>query len=413
MSRGPGRDRTLLYAAAFLRAVGTGMMGILIGLYLARRGFASSSIGLVVSSGLAGAAVATLIATFGGDRLGRRRFLISLAALGAAGSLAFLGASAPWMLAACAFAGMLNGMGRDRGAALALEQAMLPATTTDEKRTRVIAWYNVLQDAGHALGSLMAGVPALLHGSTGLDELLGIRIALGFYALIMIATLILYALLSPAIEIGAAAATAGHAAQRVSPESRRILWRIGSLFAIDSLGGGFLTAALLSYFFFERFGVGEGTIGALFFGARVMNAFSHLGAAWLAARIGLVNTMVFTHIPSSILLATVAFAPSFPVAALLFLLREGLVEMDVPTRQSYVMAVVRPEERTFASGVTSLVRLSMWAIAPGFAGWMMQGSSLATPLFVGAGMKIAYDVLLYAAFRGREAPEERAKRAAG
>src|SRR5262249_46831137 len=164
--------------------------------------------------------------------------------------------------------------------------------------------------------------------------------------------------------------------------------------------------ALLSYFFFERFHAGEGVIGALFFGARVMNAFSHLGAAWLATRIGLVNTMVFTHIPSSLLLVTVAFAPSFPVAAVLFLLREGLVEMDVPTRQSYVMAVVRPEERTFASGVTALVRMAAWAVAPSFAGLFMQ-KSLAVPLYIGAGMKISYDVLLYVAFRRQKAPEEK------
>src|SRR5262249_28280776 len=154
---------------------------------------------------------------------------------------------------------------------------------------------------------------------------------------------------------------------RLATETKRTLWKISALFAVDSLAGGFLTAALLSFFFFERFGASEAAVGALFFGARVANAASHLGAAWLAKRIGLVNTMVFTHIPSSLLLVTVAFAPSFPIAAALFVLREGLVEMDVPTRQSYVMAVVRAEERTFASGVTHLVRLGAWAVAPAFA----------------------------------------------
>jgi MFS family permease len=398
------RDRRILYAAAFLRATATGMMGIVIGLYLARAGLPARDIGVVVSAGLAGAAVATLVVTLGGDRLGRRAFLMALAALGASAAVVFGMASGTGLLAGLAFAGMLNGMGRDRGAALALEQAMLPATTTDRGRTRVIAWYNVLQDAGHAIGSLLAGFPALLHHAFGIAEVDALRLALVAYAVMTAAMLALYAGLSPAIEGGAPASPRR---VPVSPESRRILWRISALFALDSLGGGFLTAALLSYFFFERFGAGEGTIGALFFGARVMNAVSHLGAAWLAARIGLVNTMVFTHIPSSVLLASVAFAPSFPVAAILFLLREGLVEMDVPTRQSYVMAVVRPEERTFASGVTSLVRMSAWAVAPGFAGWMMQGASLATPLYLGAAMKIAYDVLLYAAFRRLRAPEER------
>jgi MFS family permease len=162
-----------------------------------------------------------------------------------------------------------------------------------------------------------------------------------------------------------------------------------------------LTAAFLALFFFERFGVSEGVVGALFFTARIANAASHLGAGWLAKQIGLVNTMVFTHIPSSLLLATVPLAPTFTVAAVLFLLREGLVEMDVPMRQSYVMSVVRPEERTFAAGVTHLVRLDAWAVAPAFAGALMKSTSFATPLFIGAGMKIAYDVLLYAAFRRR------------
>jgi len=148
-------------------------------------------------------------------------------------------------------------------------------------------------------------------------------------------------------------------------------------------------------------------VGPLFFGARIANAISHLGAAWLAKRIGLVNTMVFTHIPSSLLLVTVAFAPSFPVAAALFLLREGLVEMDVPTRQSYVMAVVKPEERTRASGITAIVRLGAWAAAPTVAGFLMQGLSLMTPLVVGAVMKITYDVLLWWNFRRLKPPEER------
>ena len=190
------------------------------------------------------------------------------------------------------------------------------------------------------------------------------------------------------------------------PRSRRVLWRISALFAIDAVAGGFLGSALLSYFFFERFAVNEAWIGGLFFLARIMNAASHLGAAWLAKRIGLVNTMVFTHIPSSLLLVTVAFAPSFGIAAVLFLLREGLVEMDVPTRQSYIMAVMPAEARTFAAGVTQLVRMGGWAIAPSFAGWLMQGVALATTLYIGAAMKIGYDVLLYFAFRGVKPPEE-------
>ncbi len=403
------------------------MVGVLLGVYLAELRFDAGQIGAIVGAGLAGAAVATLVATIGSERLGRRRLLVALSVLAAAGGIAIALPGTALTVGSLAFLGMVNGMGRDRGAWLVTEQAILPATTRDDERTRAFAWYNVLQDAGHACGGLLAGLPVLLRRSAGLGQVASFRAALVAYALLFLATAILYLRLSPAIERvgrgerdgGGAGDAEGAAASRdkaprsarppLSPESRRILWRISALFALDSLGGGFLTTALLSFFFHERFGAGVGTIGALFFGARVANAFSHLGAAWLAKRIGLVNTMVFTHIPSSLLLVTVAFAPSFPVAAALFLLREGLVEMDVPTRQSYVMAVVRPEERTVAAGVTHLVRMGAWAVAPSFAGLFMRGGSLALPLIVGAGMKVVYDVLLYAAFRGQRAPEEIAR----
>jgi predicted MFS family arabinose efflux permease len=200
---------------------------------------------------------------------------------------------------------------------------------------------------------------------------------------------------------------------RISPEGRGLLTRICALFAIDSVAGGFLTSTFLTLFFRREFGVDESAIAALFFAKSVLNAASHFGAAWLAKRIGLVRTMVFTHMPAGFLLITVTFAPSFPVAAALFLLREGLVEMDVPTRSSYVMAVVRPEERTFASGVTHMVRMGGWAVAPVIAGLLSRSAdSLAPAIWTGAGMKIAYDVLLWRSFRRVHPPEEQARGAA-
>jgi MFS family permease len=397
------RDRNLLFGAAFLRALATGMVSVLLGIYLAKLGFEAARIGLVVAAGLAGGAAAALLVTLGGNRLKRRLSLLVLALLGAAGGLVFAVSSDPGVIAVAAFLGMVNGMGRDRGASLVFDQAILPATTTDGERTRVFVWYNVLQDSGHAIGGLLAGLPVLLRIAIGVPEVAALRLAIGAYAVLTLGTAAVYLRLSPTVE-----APDGPPTPRVTPATRRILWRIGGLFAIDSLAGGLLTTALLSYYFFERFGAGEAAIGALFFGARVLNALSHLGAGWLARRFGLVNTMVFTHVPSSLLLATVAFAPSFLVASILFLLREGLVEMDVPTRQSYVMALVRPEERTIASGVTHLVRIGAWAVGPSLAGVFMQGAALAAPLLVGAGMKIVYDGLLYAAFRRIRPPEEMA-----
>jgi len=383
-----GRDRGLLYVATFVRAVATGLLGVVLGLELAARGLRASEIGLVVGAGLAGAAVAALVVTLVGDRLGRRRLLLALTALAACGATIASATTSLPLLVAASFVGMLNGMGRDRGAALVLEQAMLPATTTDVGRTRAFAWYNVLQDMGHALGGLTAAVV----GGAALPVYVGLVVVGGLP----------YVVLSPALE-----PAAPREPTHLSPAGRRVLWRISALFFLDSVAGGFIPSALLSVFFHERFGVGAGTLGVLFFAARAANAASHLVAAWLARWIGLVNTMVFTHIPSSLLLATVPFAPTFPVAAALFLVRESLVEMDVPTRQSYVMAVVRPEERTIAAGVTHLVRLAGWAVGPLLAGAAMERVDAATPLVVAAILKIAYDVLLYAAFRRECPPEER------
>ncbi len=396
------RDRRLLYATAFLRALATGFIGVLLGVYLVEVGLDAGTMGVVVSAGLAGAAAGTLIVTFLGDRIGHRRALLAIALLGTAGGVALALASAPLTLGVAAFLGMVNGMGRDRGAALVVEQALLPSTGGDEERTMTFARYNVLQDGGHAVGGLLAGLPALLQHAGIATGTAAFRSSVLVYAVLTLLPVVAYLGLSGAIE-----APAVGRRERLSPASRSILWKISSLFMFDSFAGGFLTTALLSFFFYERFGVGLATIGPLFFAARVANALSHVAAAWLAGRIGLVNTMVFTHIPSSLLLVTVAFAPSFPVAAAFFILREGLVEMDVPTRQSYVMAVVRPEERTVASGITHLARMAAWAVAPAFAGLLMKDVSLVVPLVVAAAMKVAYDLLLWRAFRNVRPPEER------
>jgi len=396
-------DRRRLYVAAFLRAAATGLIGVLLGLYLARRSFSAGEIGLVIGFGLSGAAGSALVATFFADRFGRRATLLVLAGLATAGGVLLMFSGSVAAVCAVAFLGMVNGMGRDRGAQLVIEQAILPSTIEAAARTRAFAWYNVLQDAGHALGGLLAATPALLVGAFGVGDIAGYQASLALYALFLAVTIGLYSGLSPAVE---SASRESAATAVISAVSRRVVWRISGLFAIDSVAGGFLGTALLSYFFFARFGTGETTIALLFFAARIANALSHLGAAWLARRIGLINTMVFTHIPSSLALVAVALVPQFWMAALLFLVRELLVEMDVPTRQSYVMAVVRPAERTWASGITSLVRMGGWAVAPFAAGFLMQGLALATPIMIGAGLKIAYDLLLFRAFRNVPPPEE-------
>jgi MFS family permease len=271
-------DRELLFATAFVRALGVGMIGVLLGLHLAALPLDAGTIGLVVAAGLAGGAFASLLVTVGGDRLGRRRTLVLLALATSAGGVALAFLRDPVILALASFLGMANGMGRDRGAALVIEQAILPATTDDAGRTQAFAWYNVLQDAGHALGSLAAGLPVVLGMLTALDPAAALRVSVLAYAALGLVTLGLYAKLSPSVE------RATTAPLRVSPATRGLLTKLSALFALDALGGGFLTTALLSYFFATRFGASAATIGGLFFLARVANALSHFGAAWLAPK---------------------------------------------------------------------------------------------------------------------------------
>ncbi|MGH8675369.1 MAG: MFS transporter, partial [Burkholderiales bacterium] len=300
------RDRGRIYAGSFLRALANGLAGVVLGIYLAKLGHSVVTLGLVLSAGLAGATIATTVTTFHGDRFGRRRSLILLGALSAAGGLVVALASDAAVIAAGAFFGMLTGMGKDRGAMLALESAALPSSTDDAGRTRAFAWHAVLQDAGQALGGLFAALPTLLRDFGIADEIGSYRVAILLYAALIAASVPWYATLSACADPRARASR-----RPLSPRSRSILWKICALFSIDGIGGGFLGSALFSYFFFAYFGATEPQIAVLFLGGKIMSAASHLAAAWLARRIGLVNTMVFTHIPSSLLLIAIPFAGTF------------------------------------------------------------------------------------------------------
>jgi MFS family permease len=397
------RDRGILNTTVFLRSVSTGAVGILIAIYLAKVGLTTTEMGVVLCCGLAGNTLNALIATFRGDLIGRRRMLVTLAILMGVGGVLVTATSTVSLLSAAAFLAMTNANGRERGASLILEQSMLPSLTDDANRTRAFAWFNAAGDVGLGVGGLLAMLPEVLRRTTAMGEIQRQQLTLIVCALTVLATAPLTAMLSRRVE-----QERKQPRITLAPRSRTLLTRIAALFVVDALGGGFITTAWLSYYFYETFHVSELEIGFLFIGARLVNAVSHLGAAWIARRIGLVNTMVVTSLPSSGLLLTLLIVPSFPVAAVLFLLREGLVQMDVPTRQSYVMACVRPEERTQVSGVTHLVRLASWAVAPVFAGLLMN-LSLAAPFYVGAMLKVVYAVLLYFACRSIRPPEEEAR----
>src|ERR1051326_7326437 len=406
MERASLRNLMLIYSGAWWRSFNIGLLGVVLGVYLSREDFSATAIGLIIAAGLAGMAVGTLFVTLKADAFGRRRTLVVLSLLSAFGALPLIFHFGVRSLLTFAFLGMMNGMGSERSPSFALEQAMIPGLVSDQRRTWALAWYSVVLDASGAVGALAAGLPLLIQRIWSVELASGYRMLFIGYAGIHLLGAILYLLLSHEVEV-TRINLPGKSTAGISFDTKSTVTRLASLFAIDSFGGGFLSDALVSYCFFRRFGIAENKLALLFFTVHVLNALSHLGAAWLARRIGLIKTMVFTHLPSSVFLIAAAFMPSPKWAVLLFLLRESLVEMDVPTRQSYVAAVVRPAERTFAAGVTNLTRNTAWAAASSVAGFFMQQVAFSAPLLLGGGLKIIYDGLLWRAFRHLAAPEER------
>ena len=402
------RDARLIYGAAFLRSSSVSLVGVTLAIHLSEAGLSPSQIGLLIGVGLAGSSLATVLVSIRADAWGRRRALTGLTILAAAGYLALATFTNIGVLLPCAFAGMVNGMGRDRGAASALEQAILPETVAMEQRTWTLAWYNLVLDAGHALGALGAMLPTILMRVAGVTPSTAHRATFAVCAGALLVSVAPYLALTERIEI-VSPRKAGMTPAGPDADSRRVIRRLALLFGLDSIGGGFLNSALIAYWFFRQYGTSEADLAVLFFAARALNAVSHVGAAWLARRVGLLNTMVWTHLPSSLFLIAAPAAPSAALAAALFLAREALVEMDVPTRQSYVMAVVRPSERTYASGVTNVTRNIAWAVGPSFAGAVMQHVALAGPIVIGGVLKIAYDLLLLRSFRHLRPPEERSR----
>jgi MFS family permease len=382
----------------------TGTLGVVLAVYLSRNGFSATWIGAVIAAGLAGSAVATALISYRVHVLGNRGSLIFLAVFSAFGGIVLIFIHSPLLLVILGFIAMLNGMGTDRSAAFAIEQAAIPNFVADKQRTWALSWYNVVLDSGGALGALSGALPVVIERSAGIDLAAAYRWVFAGYSLANLGAAALYLFLTEAIEVRK---TSGAPVSEITKHTKTIVRRISALFALDACGGGFLADALLAYWFFQRFGMDERSLGLLFFVVRILNATSHLGAAWLAGKIGLVNTMVFTHLPSSLFLLAVPLAPSFPIAAALLLAREALVEMDVPTRQSYLAAMVQPHERVYASGITNLTRTVSWAVTSSAAGVLMQYVAFSAPLVAGGGMKVIYDVLLYRNFRHLKPPEER------
>lgn len=394
-------DQYLICGAAFLRSISIGMISVLLAIYLMKVGFTKPQIGMVVSAGLFGAAMGTLFVTFFGDKLGRKKVLVAYALMSALGAFSVCYFMDFYSVLAAAFLGMINARGKDRGAAIVMESSILPSLVDEKNRTKAFAWYYVFQDSGLAIGGIVAVLPSLLMSYLQISEIGALQLSFGAYAAFMLMSTAFYFCLSDTAELSIKGTQA-----KLSQEGKKLLTKLCGLFAIEGLAGGFLTSTLVAYYFYERFGVSVEALGILFFVAHCLNATSHLVSAWIAERVGLVNTMVFSHMTANIILLGIAVAPTFPIAVAIYLMRETLSKMEGPTKRSYIMAVVKPEERTKINGITQMVRVMGWAVAPAFAGFIMQEISLSFPLLIGAGMKLTYDAMLYVAFHNKKPPEE-------
>jgi MFS family permease len=409
-------DAWLIISARGLRSFGYGLLAVLLGVALSRAGFSPAAIGVLITVSLVGDFCSTYLIGLVADRWGRRRTLAILALLMAAtGAIFGLTHIYPVLLVA-AFFGTLGTSGSETAPFLPIEQAMLPQASEPRRRTELFARYNLVATFAAAGGALVAGLPDLL-ARTGVPLSTGIRLMFGLYAVVALVVVLLVLRLSPRVEPAVRAQLRATSRwQRLVPplgRSRGIILRLSALFSVDSLAGGLTVQSLMALFFHLRFGVPLAPLAALFFGANTLSALSFLAAAPLARRIGLLNTMVFTHLPSNVLLALVAAMPTFPLAAVVLLARQVLSQMDVPTRQAYTMALVAPEERTAAASVTSLARSAGSASSPIVGGLLLQGPLLALGLpFVLAGaIKVAYDLTLWAVFRRVDSAEVQEPRA--
>jgi MFS family permease len=383
-----------------LRSFAYGLLSVLLGVTLSAAGFSPVAIGALITVSLAGDFLGTYLIGIMADRWGRRRTLVTLALLMAATGTTFGLTRFYLALLLAAFFGTLGTTASETAPFLPIEQAMLAQIGPPEQRTRLFARYNLVASLAGALGALAAGLPDLLARLLDLPLATGARAVLGVYAALALLVALMALGLSPDVE---APAASGKQSLRLVPalgRSRGVVLRLTALFSVDALAGGLIVQSLMALFFHLRFGVPLGTLAALFFGANVLTALSFLAVAPLARRIGLLNTMVFTHLPSNILLALVPLMPTFPLAVVALLLRQLLSQMDVPTRQAYTMALVAPEERTAAASVTSLARSAGAASTPVFSGLLLQGAALALglPFIVSGALKAAQDLALWGLF---------------
>jgi len=406
------RDGWLLFVTRFARLFAYGSLSVILVFYLVGLGLTEAQCGLVFSLTLAGDVVVSLLLTTQADRIGRRRMLVIGAILMAAAGVAFASTRNLFFLIVAGTIGVISPSGNEVGPFLSIEQASLSHIVPSPTRTEVFAWYTLAGSLATALGALCAGflTQALQH--TSMTPVASYRSVVLLYAVLGMLLAFLFTRLSTMVEVDAFSSGSFSKAAIGNligiTRSRNVVLKLSSLFALDSFAGGFVVQSFAAYWFYLRFGVEPAMLGAIFFWANVFAGISALIASRLAARIGLVRTMVFTHLPSNILLILVPLMPNLSLAVLVLLLRFSISQMDVPARQSYIMAVVPPEERSAAGGITGVARTTGAAISPLFAGFLFARPSLiSVPFFLAGALKIVYDLLLYWGFVTIQPPEER------
>jgi len=395
------RDGWLLFLTRCTRLFAYGALSVVLVFYLTSLGLSTSQTGVLLTLTLVGDTVVSLYLTTRADRIGRRRMLIVGALLMAAAGLAFAYTRNFLFLVVAGTLGVVSPSGNEVGPFLPIEQAALSQVVPGQARTTVFAWYTLAGSFATAAGALTGGALSHVLQQKALPAVASYRVVVLLYAALGVALALLFTRLSPAAEVSESGAGSFGIGR-----SRAVVLRLSGLFALDSFAGGFVVQSFAAYWFYLRFGVNPATLGAIFFWANVLAGISALLASRLAARFGLVRTMVFTHLPSNILLILVPLMPSLPLATLVLLARFSISQMDVPTRQSYIMAVVGPEERSAAGGITGVARTTGAALAPVFAGLLYARPALmSVPFFIAGALKILYDVLLYRGFAAVQPPE--------
>ena len=403
-------DGRLLFATRIARLFAYGFLSVILVLYLVEAGLNEPQIGLLITLTLVGDTIISLWITTSADRIGRRNMLMAGAILMVFAGVLFAVTRNFVFLLIAATIGVISPSGNEVGPFLSIEQSALSQIVSNEQRTQVFAWYNLVGSFTTALGSLSGGVLVQALQGIGVKPLGSYRAIVIGYAIIGAILGLLFTRLSSTVEIPPALQGSIPKSKRFLGlhKSRKVVFKLSALFSLDAFAGGFVLQSIVAYWFSVRYHVQPALLGGIFFGANILAGISALTAARVAARIGLIRTMVFTHIPSNILLILVPLMPNLPLAIIVLLLRFSISQMDVPTRQSYTMAVVEPDERSAASGITGIARTTGSSLSPVVAGPLLgHAALLSIPFFVAGGLKIIYDLLLYRSFKAVKPPEEK------